>query len=91
MTKVHSTKVLFFIPQMNKKNKAIQYKKELNELGAWNNPIVTVIENLTTFYPAENYHQNYYNNNSDQMYCKYVIQPKVEKFKKVFKDKLKKQ
>lgn len=84
-------KSAIFYTSDEQKNKAIQYKKELNELGAWDNPIVTVIENLTTFYPAENYHQNYYNNNPDQMYCKYVIQPKVEKFKKVFKDKLKKQ
>lgn len=73
------------------RSKAIQYKKELNESGAWDKPIVTTVEKLFKFYPAENYHQNYYNNNPDQMYCRYVIQPKVEKFKKVFKDKLKKQ
>lgn len=68
---------------------AEKYKKELNESGAWDSPIVTTIEPLKNFYPAENYHQNYFNNNPDQLYCRYVVQPKVEKFKKVFKSKLK--
>ncbi len=72
------------------KQKAEKYKTELNASGAWDKPIVTVIEPLKNFYAAENYHQNYYNENSDQMYCRYVIQPKVEKFEKVFKNKLKK-
>lgn len=67
-----------------------EYKNELNKSGAWPNPIVTTIEPLKNFYVAEDYHQNYYNANSDQMYCRYVIQPKLEKFEKVFKDKLKK-
>ena len=67
-----------------------QYKEELNKSGAWSKPIVTSIEPLKNFYVAEDYHQNYYNANPDQMYCRYVIQPKLEKFEKVFKDKLKK-
>lgn len=67
-----------------------KYKEELNKSGAWVKPIVTSIEPLKTFYVAEDYHQNYYNANPDQMYCRYVIQPKLEKFEKVFKDKLKK-
>ena len=54
------------------------------------NPFVPEIKPFTAFYPAEDYHQNYYNQNSEQSYCRYVIQPKVEKFEKVFKDKLKK-
>jgi len=66
------------------------YKKELDKSGSWSNPIVTSIEPLKNFYVAEDYHQNYYNTNGDQMYCRYVIQPKLEKFEKVFKDKLKK-
>lgn len=70
---------------------AERYKKELDASGAWDRPIVTAIEPLKNFYPAENYHQNYYNSNPDQMYCRYVIQPKVEKFEKVFRNKLKKQ
>ncbi len=50
----------------------------------------TTVEPLKNFYEAEDYHQNYYNQNPGQMYCRYVIQPKLEKFEKVFKDKLKK-
>jgi peptide-methionine (S)-S-oxide reductase len=67
-----------------------QYKTDLDKSGAWPSPIVTTIEPLKNFYVAEDYHQNYYNANANQMYCRYVIQPKLEKFEKVFKDKLKK-
>lgn len=66
------------------------YKKKLDEAGAFSAPIVTEISPFTTFYVAEDYHQNYYNLNGSAPYCKFVIQPKVEKFKKVFKDRLKK-
>jgi len=66
-------------------------KKELDASGAWRNPIVTEISPLTRFYPAEDYHQNYYRTNPQQGYCRIVIQPKLEKFEKVFADKLKKQ
>ena len=52
-------------------------------------PIVTVVSPATLFYEAEDYHQNYYNQNKLQGYCSYVITPKVEKLKKIFKDKLK--
>lgn len=65
------------------------YKKKLDESGAFNRPIVTEIKPLTTFYPAEAYHQNYYRTNPNQGYCQYVIVPKLDKFRKVFKDKLK--
>ncbi|MEJ7683111.1 MAG: hypothetical protein WKG06_35700 [Segetibacter sp.] len=44
---------------------------------------------MKNYYEAEDYHQNYFNTNPDQLYCRYVIQPKLEKFEKVFKDKLK--
>jgi peptide-methionine (S)-S-oxide reductase len=69
---------------------AEKYKAELDKSGAWDNPIVTTLEPMTIFYPAEAYHQNYYNNNTSQGYCQFVIRPKLEKFEKVFKDKLKK-
>lgn len=72
------------------KEKAITYKQKLDESGAFDNPIVTEISPATEFYPAEDYHQNYFNLNGSAPYCSYVIQPKVEKFKKVFKEKLKK-
>ncbi|MDQ6472120.1 peptide-methionine (S)-S-oxide reductase MsrA [Flavobacterium sp. LHD-80] len=63
---------------------------ELNKAKVYSNPIVTKVEPFKVFYKAEDYHQNYYANNKNQPYCKMVIQPKIEKFEKVFKDKLKK-
>ena len=63
-------------------------KAELNASGAWNNPIVTEISELKAFYKAESYHQNYFNNNKNAAYCNFVIVPKLEKFEKVFKDRL---
>jgi peptide-methionine (S)-S-oxide reductase len=71
------------------KRKAEEYKKKLNDEKAWDKPVVTEISPFGTFYKAEDYHQNYYNENGSQPYCTFVVQPKVEKFKKVFKDKLK--
>jgi len=70
--------------------KTAKYKAELDKSGAFDKPIVTTLEPFTIFYPAEAYHQNYYNNNTSQGYCQFVIRPKVEKFEKVFKSKLKK-
>ena len=55
----------------------------------YDSPIVTTLEPLSQFYKAENYQQNYYANNQSQPYCKLVIQPKIEKFEKLFKDRLK--
>jgi len=69
---------------------AQKYKAELEKSGAFDRPIVTSFEPMTTFYKAENYHQNYYKQNGSQPYCQYVVRPKVEKFEKVFKNKLKK-
>lgn len=69
---------------------AERYKNELQQSGAWSKPIVTTVEPLKEFYIAENYHQDYFTTNPDQMYCRYVIKPKIDKFEKVFKDKLKK-
>lgn len=79
-----------FYHNAEQKEKAEKYKTELNENGAFNNPIVTEITPFTKFYAAENYHQQYFeNNNNANPYCSMVIQPKLDKFKKVFKDKLK--
>jgi peptide-methionine (S)-S-oxide reductase len=69
---------------------AEKYKIDLDQSGAFSNPIVTEIAALNNYYPAEDYHQNYYNQNSQQSYCQYVIAPKLEKFKKVFGDKFSK-
>jgi len=71
------------------KQLAEKYKAELNASGAFEKPIVTEISAFTNYYPAEDYHQNYFNQNGSQGYCRFVIQPKVEKFEKVFKSKLK--
>jgi len=72
------------------KQKAEYYKNKLTEEKIWDKPIVTEITKFEKFYPAEDYHQEYYDNNPNQGYCAYVITPKVEKFEKIFKDKLKK-
>lgn len=81
---------------------AIFYKNEEQKIAAqaiisalkktkiYDSPIVTTLEPLTKFYKAEEYHQNYYANNKSQPYCQMVIQPKIEKFEKLFKDRLKK-
>ena len=63
---------------------AESYKKELTFKKVFENRIVTEILKIDIFYPAENYHHNYYNNNKNQGYCQYVIQPKIEKYKKIF-------
>jgi peptide-methionine (S)-S-oxide reductase len=73
----------------NQKQLAEKYKEELNKSGAWDKPIVTEISPLINFYRAEDYHQDYYSNNPNQGYCAFVIAPKLNKFEKVFKEKLK--
>lgn len=55
----------------------------------FDNPVVTTLEELTVFYPAEEYHQDYYNQNKEQSYCNFVITPKLAKFRKMYADKLK--
>jgi peptide-methionine (S)-S-oxide reductase len=81
-----------FYHNPEQKEKAEKYKDELNKSGAFNRPIVTEITAASTFYPAEDYHQQYFENNENQNpYCKIVIRPKLDKFRKVFKDKLKKE
>jgi len=82
--------VIFYHNEEQKK-KAEKYKEELDKAGIWKDPIVTQIVPFTNFYEAEDYHQEYYENNPNQSYCSLVITPKVEKFEKVFKDKLKKE
>lgn len=71
------------------KEKAEFYLKQIDESGAYPDPIVTTIEELTEFYVAEDYHQDYFKNNSSQPYCTFVIQPKLEKFRKAFSQNLK--
>jgi len=81
--------VIFYHTQ-KQKEEAEYYKRKLNNEGILPKPIVTEISPFTKFYQAEDYHMNYYENNPANGYCNYVITPKVEKFKKIFSDKLKK-
>ena len=78
-----------FYHSKEQKKLAEGYKQKLEDAKIFNNPIVTEITEFDIFYKAEDYHQEYYDNNKTQPYCNFVITPKIEKFKKVFKDKLK--
>jgi len=79
-----------FYHNEEQKQKAEYYKAELDKSGAYDKPIVTEITPFTKFYPAEDYHQEYYENNKNSNpYCSIVIKPKIEKFQKVFAKKLK--
>ena len=78
-----------FYKNETEKKAAQSIINELNE-KVFSNKIVTTLEPLKKFYKAEEYHQGYYENNKDKGYCQIVIQPKIEKFEKVFKDRLKK-
>ncbi|HRX79411.1 MAG TPA: peptide-methionine (S)-S-oxide reductase MsrA [Pirellulaceae bacterium] len=79
-----------FYHSSQQKELAEKYKKALDESGAFRAPIVTEITAAKIFYKAEDYHQDYYALNPNQGYCAYVVKPKVDKVRKVFKDKLKK-
>lgn len=69
---------------------AEDYIAQMTSLNTFGKPIVTRISKATTFYAAEDYHQNYYKRNQNQSYCHYVITPKVDKVRKLYKEKLKK-
>ncbi|EMR02870.1 peptide-methionine (S)-S-oxide reductase MsrA [Cesiribacter andamanensis] len=72
------------------KQEAQQVMDAVNASGAWQSPVVTELSPLPVFYPAERYHQNYFNDNREQPYCLFVVKPKVDKLKKAYSDKLKK-
>jgi peptide-methionine (S)-S-oxide reductase len=78
-----------FYQTPEQKSETEKYKAELNKENVFGKPVVTEIAAFTKFYKAENYHQDYFANNRSQGYCQFVIVPKVEKFRKIFKDKLK--
>jgi len=79
--------VIFYTTSEQKKI-AEKVKSELDKSGYYEKPIVTQIEPLIHFYEAEDYHKNYYENNKDKPYCRFVISPKVKKFEKLFSDKI---
>jgi peptide-methionine (S)-S-oxide reductase len=78
-----------FYHSPEQKQIAEQLIATLNAEGVWDRPIVTEVTPLEKFYPAEEYHQEYYRSNPNQGYCQVVIAPKVAKFRKQFTDKLK--
>lgn len=71
------------------KQLAEQYKTQLDASATFNDSIVTEITPMKDFFPAEDYHQNYFKLNGSQPYCAFVVRPKVEKMKKYFGEKLK--
>lgn len=71
------------------KEEAIRVIDQLGLEGIWNQPIITTVDPFEVFYSAEKYHQDYFENNRNQGYCRVVINPKLEKFEKVFSEKLK--
>ena len=79
---------VIFYKTEEEKNIAKAYMEQLNNSGTFSKPIVTTLEPFTTFFPAENYHQDYYIQNGIAPYCQFVVRPKVEKFKKEFPGKL---
>ncbi len=80
---------VIFYHNDTQKRLAEYYKRKLDTAGVYSNPIVTEITPFTQFFPAEDYHQNYFAENGRQPYCRVVIAPKIEKLRNVFGDKLK--
>lgn len=74
----------------NEQKKIVQQQiQTLNKSGVWSHPIATALEAFVKFNPAEDYHHDYFINNGANPYCQIVVRPKVEKFEKVFKTRLK--
>lgn len=84
----HYRSVIFYHNE-EQKEQALRVKKDLDQAGIWDKPIVTEISPMTAFYKAEDYHQDYFANNPSQGYCQFVIVPKVDKLEKLFGDYLK--
>ena len=80
--------VIFYHSEQQKKE-AVFFRSELNKNEAYPNQVITEISPSTTFYVAENYHQDYFNQNGTQPYCQFVIAPKIAKFRKAFEKELK--
>lgn len=81
--------VIFYRNEEQRKATEEMFKK-INDSKLWKNPIVTTIQPYTMFYRAEDYHFDYYRLHPNQSYCKFVIAPEIEEFRKKFKSKLKK-
>ncbi len=81
--------VIFYADEKQKET-ALRQIRELEEKKIFEKPIVTAVEPLEVFYPAENYHKSYYENHKEQPYCAFVIAPKLRKFESRFSDLIKK-
>jgi len=79
---------VIFYHDLEQKELAMAYKEKLSKEKVWDQPIVTEIEPIHNYFEAEKYHHDYFENNPQNMYCQAVVRPKVEKFRKVFKEKL---
>ena len=78
-----------FYANLGQKNTALEVIRNLEKTKIWNGSFVTEISPFVAFYPGEEYHQNYYDQNSDQPYCQVIIMPKLAKFRKAYIDRLK--
>lgn len=79
--------IFYYSPEQKATAEAVI--RDLTAEKAFPNPIVTAIEPATEFYPAEDYHQQYFENHPNQPYCAFVVSPKVQKFRKKFAERLK--
>lgn len=79
---------VIFYHEPEQKEIASKLIEELNNSGTYKSKIVTEVSKMDIFFPAEDYHQNYFQNNPNQGYCQAVVRPKYEKFKKLFKELL---
>lgn len=80
---------VIFYENIEQKQQAEKIIAELTQAGTYQAPIVTILEPLVKFFPAEDYHKNYYERNQGQPYCQLVINPKLQKFKQKFKSLIK--
>jgi peptide-methionine (S)-S-oxide reductase len=80
---------VIFYHSEEQKRLAEKSKAEMNASGTFDDPIVTEIAAFSNFYQAEDYHQDYFNNNPNQPYCTFIVKPKVDKFKAKYQDRLK--
>jgi peptide-methionine (S)-S-oxide reductase len=79
---------VIFYHNEEQKSAALKYRQKLEAEKVWDKPIVTEIVEINNYFEAEDYHHNYYQNNPGNPYCQSVVRPKVDKFKKVFADKM---
>ena len=85
---VHSIGQLFYIPAIDQKKISEDFIKELDNSSNEGKPVVTEVKKLEKFYPAEDYHKNYYENHKNQSYCQVIINPKLKKVQEKFADLL---